>query len=90
VATASWDRSAKVWDAFSGQELFTFSHEREVTDVAFTRDGKGLVTVSEDRNVRLNYLEAGDLVEAAKSRVTRPLTPTECRKFLPLDTCAKQ
>jgi WD domain, G-beta repeat len=50
LATASRDRTAKLWDLVSGKELFTLSgHTAELRDIAFSPDGSRLVTASEDK-----------------------------------------
>jgi len=47
IATGSWDRSAKVWDAASGRELLTLKgHAGGVRSVAFCPDGRRIVTAS--------------------------------------------
>jgi WD40 repeat protein/transcriptional regulator with XRE-family HTH domain len=54
VAAGSWDTTAKLWDANTGQELFTFSgHTDFVWDVAFSPNGTRLATSSQDGTVKL-------------------------------------
>jgi WD40 repeat protein len=49
LATGSWDRTVKLWDVASGEELATLTgHGDRVHSVAFTRDGKRLATASRD------------------------------------------
>src|SRR5205085_5478506 len=54
VASASLDRTVKVWDAASGQETFTLKgHTGEVKSVTFSPDGKRLASASDDRTVKV-------------------------------------
>ncbi len=46
LATASWDHTAKIWDAASGNELLTLRHEDIVDSVCFSADGERLATTS--------------------------------------------
>ena len=54
LATASDDRTAKVWDAESGEELFTLAgHTNWVLSVVFSPDGTRLATASSDRTAKV-------------------------------------
>jgi WD40 repeat protein len=49
LATASWDRTLKLWDTASGELLGTFrGHTSWVQTVAFSPDGRRLVSASGD------------------------------------------
>jgi WD40 repeat protein len=49
VATASWDKTAKIWNAQTGKELLTLrGHRGYVNDVAWSPDGKRLATGGHD------------------------------------------
>lgn len=61
-ATASADRTARLWDA-AGTLLCTLTgHTAHVTDVAFSPDGRSVVTASADRTARLWSAETGELL----------------------------
>jgi WD40 repeat protein len=51
IVTASWDMTARVWDAESGKPIG--QPLKGVYRVAFSPDGKRIVTASEDMTVRL-------------------------------------
>jgi len=53
VATASDDRTARLWDAASGQELVQLRHDDVVRIVAFSPDGEMVLTASRDKTARL-------------------------------------
>src|SRR3990170_2498802 len=49
VVSGSADRSARVWDAATGQEVARMTHEDGVNSVAFSPDGKYVVSGSLDK-----------------------------------------
>src|SRR6187399_498292 len=54
IASASRDKSAKLWEVRTGREVRSFlGHEASVTCVGFSADGKLLITGSNDKTVRL-------------------------------------
>ncbi|MBI2926534.1 MAG: serine/threonine protein kinase [Verrucomicrobia bacterium] len=60
VATGSWDRTAKIWEATSGQELRTLQgHMAEISSVAFSPEGRWIVTGSADKTARVWELSSG-------------------------------
>jgi WD40 repeat protein len=77
VATASWDKTARVWDAASGKELARLSHENSVYAVAFSPNGKAVATASSDKTAFLVPWRSDDLLQAACARLERNLTPDE-------------
>jgi WD40 repeat protein/serine/threonine protein kinase len=59
LATGGEDRTVKLWDASTGQNLSTLAHPAsEVDALAFSPDGKTLATAGEDAVIRLWDIEA--------------------------------
>ncbi|HEY0484424.1 MAG TPA: hypothetical protein VGD37_43185 [Kofleriaceae bacterium] len=73
LATASEDRTARVWDAVSGHALTRLAHQGRVTAVAWRPDGRQLATASEDGTARVWDAVSGQaltLLLAHHGRVT--------------------
>jgi tetratricopeptide (TPR) repeat protein len=63
VATASWDKTARVWDAATGQPITPpLKHESTVTHATFSPDGRRVVTASEDKTARIWDAETGQSI----------------------------
>ena len=84
--TASFDQTAKVWDTKTGTELLTLTgHDGRVFSVAYSPDGKRIATAGKDGMVQIYTTDMDELLEIAKSRVTRQLTAEEKEKYGVLD-----
>lgn len=80
LATTSTDRTVRLWDAPAGRELSVAAvHDDEVWDVTWSPDGGRIATASGDRTVRIweAVTDGAALVERARTRVFRDLTPDE-------------
>lgn len=78
IATGSDDKSAKLWDAKSGQLVRKFSgHAVEVTALAFSPDSKWLITGDAKGHVKLWNRETAELV-ASMDGHTRKITAIVC------------
>lgn len=87
IASSSMDGTTKLWEASSGKLLLSFYGTGSgVGGVGFTPDGSRLITASAEA-LRVYLLRLDDLIELAKSRLTRMLTTEECREFLHVETC---
>nr|NCR75131.1 hypothetical protein [Microcystis aeruginosa K13-06] len=60
IVTASWDKTARVWDAETGREIASLNgHQNTVITAAFSPDGKRIVTASWDNTGRVWDAETG-------------------------------
>lgn len=86
LATSGQDATVRLWDLGSASERLALrGHEGVVSSVRFSRDGRRLVSASGDGTVRVWALALDDLLELARDRVTRGLSPAECRRYLQED-----
>ena len=53
VVSGSWDDTARVWEAATGQEVARMVHEASVFAVAFSPDGRRVVSASKDGTARV-------------------------------------
>jgi cytochrome c len=53
IASASWDRSIRLWPLAGGAPRILEGHSQNVNGVAFTSDGKNLVSAGYDATVRI-------------------------------------
>ena len=54
IVTASYDKTARIWDARTGRELAVLSgHEGSVETAAYSPDGAHVVTASDDKTARI-------------------------------------
>ncbi len=62
VASSGQDKTVRVWDAATGQELLTLRHIDDVYSVAFSPDGRRLASGSGDKTVKVWDAATGQLL----------------------------
>jgi len=82
LATASFDETARIWDASQGTEAARFATAGAVNAVAFSPDGRILAVGTEAGDAAVYYWKPTDLVAQACARLTRNLSKPEWQQFL--------
>jgi WD40 repeat protein/class 3 adenylate cyclase len=83
IATGNEDGTARIFDATTGEQVLALpGHDLVVTGIAFSPDGSMLATAAVDGLVRVWALDLDDLIDIAKTKVTRELSDDECRRYL--------
>lgn len=87
LATVGFEGLTKVWDASTGEQLLTVGGYSVGPDVAFSPDGTHLLTAGFDGAARVHVVAVEELMELARSRLTRSWRVEECRRFLHTQEC---
>jgi WD40 repeat protein len=82
------DQTVSLWDARNGSRLSTlYRHGGNVLTLAFVEGGTRLRVVADDWTVHDHPVDIRRLMTLAQTRVKRPLTVDECKKYLSLPSC---
>lgn len=78
IATASWDKTIKLWDTKTGKLVATLAgHQDGVNTIAFTADGRTLVSGSEDKTIKIwNVLGKAKLIKTLQGHTDSIKTVT--------------
>ena len=82
VATASDDKTARVWKRFNGREEIRLNHTKPVNAVTFKQDDRKIATVSSDTTAKVWFWRLEDLRAEACERVTDDFTPIEWKRYV--------
>jgi WD40 repeat protein/DNA-binding SARP family transcriptional activator len=88
LAVASADGKVRLFDLGTGEEVLVLPvREGICCALAFNPDGSMLATRDSEGTVRVWALDIDDLLEIARSEVTRSLTDEECHRYLHVERC---
>ena len=87
LATSGFDGTIRLWDMESGQESLILAENAGGPDMDFSPDGRFLVLAGGDGTARAFVISLDDLIELAKSRLSRSFTLEECQKYLHMESC---
>gem|GEM_PF-6340746 len=74
LATGSSDKTARLWDIYSGQSLHLLEgHKSWITDVVFNPQGNKLITTSSDFTTKIWDTKTGNLLHNLEGQQGRPL-----------------
>ena len=60
------DKTARLWDAATGKQIFVLNHDGWVRNVVFSPDGKYVATASDDNTARIWNASTGKLIGSFK------------------------
>ena len=87
MATASWDKTAKIWDLRNINDLpiVLKDHGDWVWNVSFSPDGRHVATAGGDRLMRIYPTLAGDMVSILCQNANRNMSAKEWARFVAED-----
>jgi len=88
IAVVNRDGTVGVWEVVTGEHLYAPPAEvGAVKEVSFSEDGSRLVVVYDDGMIISHAIALDDVIEIARSLITRSFTEAECRTYLHVASC---
>jgi WD40 repeat protein len=84
------DLGENLGDKNSGEEISIMTdQDLPLEGVDYSPDGRYVVTAGDDGMVRVFIVSIVELMELARSRLSRDFTHAECREYLHLPACVE-
>ncbi len=87
IVTSSSDGTVRLWDGATLEPLLTLASDAERGKLGLSQDGTRLAYPADDGTIRVLALDIDDLMELARSRLTRTWTQDECKTYLHVEAC---
>ena len=81
LATGSGDKTAGLWEVATGCQLVRLLHDQRVSEIAFSPDGRYLITIT-DNAARIWFTQPEDILADVHSRLNRNLMAEEWKQYL--------
>jgi hypothetical protein len=76
IVTASWDSTAKIWDAQTGKMIADLTgHQDRVNIAIFSPDGQKIVTASEDGTAKIWDAQTGKIIDRSEEHTSELQSP---------------
>jgi WD40 repeat protein len=87
IATSSFDKTVKIWDAanLNNRPIIINKHTTWVLSVAFSSDGRFLISSDEDGNIYYWPTHAIYMAEQMCGKITRNMTQREWETYVSYD-----
>ena len=87
IASSDSTGLVRIWNLSTGEALQGIPLQEQVQNVEFVDERHLLVTDSAGPDAYVMTVDVDELLEIARSRVTRDLTDEECQTYLHVDAC---
>jgi WD40 repeat protein len=87
IASSDSTGLVRIWDLSTGEALQGIPLQQQVQNVEWVDERHLLVTPTDGPDAYVMTVDVDELLEIARSRVTRDLTDEECQTYLHVDAC---